>query len=125
MKNILLVEDDPFILDIYSSQLRSQGFKVDIAKDGQMALDKIKINYPDLMLLDMELPKVNGYEVLKALREDPKTKNIKTIVLSNYDEAGINAKYHIDIANFGIIKCFLKVSITPEEITNTIKEILN
>lgn len=124
MKTILLAEDDPFISDIYSKEFRNEGFKVDIAKDGQMALDKIKNIYPDLLVLDIDLAKVNGCEILKILRDDPKTKNLKIIVLSNYDKKAINGKYHTNIEDFGVLKYFLKVSITPEEIMKAIKEIL-
>src|SRR3989344_4901690 len=98
MKTILLAEDDPFIMDIYSSQLRREGFKVDIAKDGESALEKIKNSYPDLLVLDINLPKMNGCEILKILKNDPKTKNLKIIVLSNYDKSFINEKYDCDIS---------------------------
>ena len=124
MKTILLAEDDPFIMDIYSSQLRREGFKVDIAKDGESALEKIKNSYPDLLVLDINLPKMNGCEILKILKNDPKTKNLKIIVLSNYDKSFINEKYDCDISDFGVIKNFIKVESTPEEIANSIKEIL-
>ena len=124
MKTILLAEDDPFILDIYFNQFKKEGYKVDIAKDGQMALEKIRNNYPDLLVLDINLPKINGVEILKTLKNDPKTKNLKVIVLSNYDERGISEKYNFDISTFEGIKFFLKVEITPEEITRFVKEIL-
>jgi len=125
MKTILLAEDDPFILDIYSSQFRVEGFRVDVARDGQMALDKIKTNLPDLLVLDINLPKINGAEILKSLREDIRTKNVKVIVLSNYDENAINEKYNTNLGEMGVLKVFLKVSVTPSEITTVIKEILH
>ena len=120
MKTILLVEDDPFISDIYSSRLREEDFTVDIAKDGQMALEKIKDNYYDLVVLDILLPKMDGWQVLKALRSEEKTKNLKVVVISNLDQQD----YAQEIADFGVIKYFLKIKTTPEEITNTVKEIL-
>lgn len=124
MKTILLAEDDPFIMDIYSSQFRKEGYKVDIARDGQMALEKIRNNYPDLLILDINLPKIDGCEILKTLKNDPKTKNLKVIVLSNYDEKTIGEKYDFDISSFGVAKYFLKVTSIPEEITSVVKEIL-
>ncbi len=124
MKTILLAEDDPFIMDIYSRQFRKDGFKVDAAKDGQMVLEKIKNTYPDLLILDINMPKINGCEVLKTLRSDPKTKNLKIIVLSNYDKKDIHEKYDCDISSFGVTNNFIKVESTPEEISNAVKEIL-
>ncbi len=120
MKTILLAEDDPFITDIYSIKLRQEGYKVDIAKDGQMALEKIKNNYPDLLMLDINLPKIDGFGVLKIIRGDPKTKNLKVIVTSNLAQKD----FPEDISHFGVIKCFLKIETTPEEIAETIKEVL-
>ena len=124
MKKILLAEDDPFILDIYSHQFRSEGFTVDIANDGQMALDKLKNEVFDLLVLDIDLPKVNGIEILQNLKNYPLAKHMRIIVLSNYDESGISDKYQVSVQSLGVEKYFVKVSITPEEISKAIKEIL-
>ncbi len=123
-KKILIAEDDPFILDIYSHQFRSEGFTVDLANDGQMALDKLKSEYFDLLVLDIDLPKVNGIEILENLKSTGMLTRVKIVVLSNYDEKALSDKYQVDIESFGIVKYFLKVSITPEEISKAIKEIL-
>lgn len=123
-KKILLAEDDPFILDIYSQQFRSEGFKVDIANDGQMALDKIMAEHPDLLVLDIDLPKVNGIEVLKQVKASPALQKIKVIILSNYDEDRINEKYQVKVEDLGAERYFLKVNIMPEEVMKAIKEIV-
>ena len=121
MKTILLVEDDPFILDIYVSQFKQKGFLVDVAKDGQTAMEKIKSNHPDILLLDILLPKINGIELLRMIRNDEAIKNTKVIVISNLNQKD----YAKDIADLGVIKYFLKIQTTPEEIVNNINEILN
>lgn len=123
-KKILIAEDDPFILDIYSHQFRSEGFTVDLANDGQMALDKLKSEYFDLLVLDIDLPKVNGIEILENLKSTGMLTRVKIVVLSNYDEKALSDKYQVNIESFGVMKYFLKVSITPEEISKAIKEIL-
>lgn len=120
MKKILLVEDDAFIIDIYSNQFKKAGYLVDIARDGEMAYEKIKNNYPDLVLLDINLPKINGIEMLKAIRKDPTIKNLNVIVISNLTKKD----YSEDISSLGIIKYFLKVETSPEEIIKTVDEIL-
>lgn len=120
MKKILLVEDDPFILNIYASQFKKNDFAVDIAIDGQMALDKIKNNPPDLLVLDINLPKIKGWDVLRTVRENPLTKDLKVIVVSNLDKRDC-----VDnVFNLGVIRYFLKVESSPEEIVEAVKEIL-
>ena len=120
MKTILLAEDDPFIIDIYTNQFGREGYRVDIARDGQMALEKIRNNQPDLLVLDINLPKIDGCEILKIIRENLKTRNLKVIVISNLAPKD----YPDDISDFGVIKYFLKVELTPEEMINTVNEIL-
>jgi len=119
MKTILLAEDDSFIVDIYGSQLRREGYKVIVAVDGKMALEKIRANYPDLVILDIGLPKMTGWEVLQELRNDPKTEHVNVIVISNYDRKNFES----EIARYSVIKYFLKVQTTIEEIINVVKEI--
>ncbi len=128
MKSILFVEDDPFIVDIYANQFKKEGYKVDIAGDSRMALEKIKNTYPDLLILDIKLPRERnglpldneGWEMLKIVRSDPKTQNLKVVVVSN-DNEGNNAN---NVSHFGVIKYFLKIQTTPEEIVKEVKEIL-
>ncbi len=120
MKSILLAEDDPFTMDVYLNRLKKEGYRVDIAKDGQMALEKIKNNYPDLLILDIKLPKIDGCQLLRMIRQDSKTKNLKVIVVSNLDQKD----FPEDISDLGVIKYFLKIENTPEEILDTVKEIL-
>ena len=121
MKSILLVEDNAFISDVYSICFQKEGYKVDIAVDGQMALDQIKNHYPDLLVLDLDLPKINGCQVLKILQDDLKAKNLKIIIISNYNQND----FCPDIASLGILKYFLKIQSSPEEITSAVKEVLN
>ncbi|MSU60544.1 MAG: response regulator [Candidatus Staskawiczbacteria bacterium] len=118
MKKILLVEDDEFIADIYANYLKREGYKVDIARDGQVALEKARDNYPDLIILDILLPKMDGWEVLKALRDDPKTENFKVIITSNNNPQS----YAEDVTHFKVMEYFLKSETTIEEIVHAVKE---
>lgn len=120
MKSILLVEDNAFILDVYSIYFKKEGYRVDIAADGQMALDKIKNNPPDLLVLDMDLPKINGCQLLKILRQEAATKDLKVVVISNYNQND----FCPDIARLGVMQYFLKTTTAPEEITKAVREIL-
>lgn len=120
MKSILLVEDDPFIVEIYGNQLRKEGFKVRMANDGAKALEKIAEEMPDLLLLDINLPSMSGWEVLGKLRADAKTKELKTIILSNNNKEESLG----EIESLKPLHYFLKVETATEDIVNTIKEIL-
>lgn len=120
MKNILLIEDDPFIVDIYATCLKKADFGVDLANSAEAALEKLKHHQPDLLLLDIVLPKMDGWELLKILRNDPATQNLKVVVISN-----LNQQDSVEnIAKLGVLKYFLKIQSTPEEIVTSVKEIL-
>ena len=86
MRTILLVEDDPFLVDIYSTKLKEAGFSVEVTQDGEEALRKIKETGFDLVLLDIVLPTVNGWEILRNIKRDPSLKELKVVVLSNLGE---------------------------------------
>jgi len=127
MKNILLVDDDPFISDIYSIQLKNEGYNVDVANNVSMALEKIINNYPDLLVLDLNLDVKNpgpgdGLNILNKIRQDQRTKNLKVIVMSNYSER--DYPEISNLSSLGVAKIFLKVQSTPQEVSDTIKEIL-
>ena len=120
MKTILLVEDDPFLIDIYKTKLEKIGFQVEIAKDGEIALEKIKQKKPDLMLLDIVLPHIDGWQILKRLKDEKEINHLKIVILSNLaqkDEVEKGLK-------LGATKYLIKSDYTPSEIVNEIKKIL-
>lgn len=82
--SVIVVEDETFLSKILAERLEDEEFKqVDVAGNGEEALQKIKSNPPDIILLDMILPKMNGFEVLEQLKADQKLKRIPVLVLSN------------------------------------------
>lgn len=80
---ILFVDDDNFLRKVYQSELGDQGYDVILAQDGEEGLEKAKISDPDLIILDMIMPRKNGFEVLTELQNNPATSNIPVIILSN------------------------------------------
>ena len=89
MKNVLLVEDDVILRHVLSGQLTASGFTVSEAQNGEEALEILKIEKPDVILLDLILPGIDGFEVLKQVKGDLLLKSIYIMVLSNLgdDEA--------------------------------------
>src|SRR4051812_11648286 len=80
---ILLVEDDALIYRMYQKAFELEGFEIEIAEDGQKGLDKLATFTPDIILLDIMMPNMNGVEMLAKLKENPATKDIPTVVLTN------------------------------------------
>lgn len=85
-KSILIVEDEEFFRQLLSKKLLAADFNVLEAIDGKEGIEKIKEAKPDLVLLDLLLPKVDGFEVLSGAKSDPKTASIPIIILSNLGE---------------------------------------
>ncbi len=83
MKKILIAEDDRFLQNIYRVKLTKEGFEVRVAGDGQEFLEELKTFTPDVILLDLVMPVVDGFTVLQTVKSDPKFKNIPVIVTSN------------------------------------------
>ena len=81
-KRILIVDDEPNIVTSLEFLMRREGFEVDIAADGEQALQAVGRNAPDLVLLDIMLPRVNGFEVCEKLRRDPRYSGVKIVMLT-------------------------------------------
>lgn len=120
MKSILFVEDDPFLIDIYTTKLKEAGFSAIIVTDGSQVFKKIKEKMPDLLLLDIVLPSLTGWEILRAIQKDENLKNLKVIILSNLGE-----KEEVEKGlKFGAVKYLIKAHYTPTEVVREIKKIL-
>ncbi|HHW73707.1 MAG TPA: response regulator [Firmicutes bacterium] len=81
-KRILLVEDEKNIILGVRTCLDAVGYEVEIAENGELAMEALQRSHPDLILLDLMLPKVNGFEVLESLKSDPETETIPVVVLT-------------------------------------------
>ncbi len=119
-KKILIVEDDTFLMSLLARKLSSKGYKLSIAKDGAQALEVVKTDKPDTILLDILMPNVNGFEVLEQLKASPDTKNIQVIMLSN-----LGQQTDIDKAlKLGASQFLVKANTSPDEIVTKIEGIL-
>ena len=92
MATLLLVEDNELNRDMLSRRLRKRGYEVDIAVDGQEGLDRVQSARPDLILMDMSLPVVDGWEATRRLKADPATSDIPVIALTAHAMASDREK---------------------------------
>ncbi len=117
-KTILIVEDDSFLIQMYSAKLELEGYGVLLASDGEKALRLIKEKRPDLVLLDLLLPKLNGFDFLEQIQKDGFS--VPVIVLSN-----LSQKEDIDkCLNLGAKDFLIKAHFVPSEVIIRIKEVL-
>jgi len=120
MKKILIIEDDSFLSEMYSTKLIQEGFETEIAVDGKQGIDKIKNIKPDLVLLDIVLPKMDGFEILESVKKDPEFKNIPIILLTN-----LGQKNEIEKGlSLGADEYIIKAHFTPTAVVAKVKEIL-
>lgn len=118
MKKILIVEDDPFMVDIYTTKLKRVGYRVIVAFDGDEGLRKVQEEKPDLVLLDIVLPIVDGWEFLQRAKEI--NQDLKVVILSNLNKKGEIEKG----LKMGATKYLIKANYTPSEVVEEIKELL-
>lgn len=110
MKRILIIEDDPIISRVYSSKYQSAGFETCCAEDGQAGVEQIERFKPDLVHLDLSIPKLNGVEVIKTIRSRPESVSLPVIVLSNtYQNRLVKAAF-----DAGATECISKSTCTPK-----------
>ena len=117
---ILLIEDEEMLANMYEVKFQNQGFEVIKALDGATGLELSKTANPDLALLDVIMPKMDGFSVLKAMREDPQTKDLPVMLLTNLgqDEDIEKGK------ELGVIGYLVKANVTPAEVVEKVKEAL-
>jgi len=116
-KKILLIEDDQILADVLEQKLKREGYEVTSEKDGTKGLAKMRTLKPDLVLLDIVMPNMNGYEVLEAKFKDPVLRPIPVIVISN---SGQPVEISRTIA-LGALDHLVKADITPEEVLSKVR----
>ncbi len=112
MKKILIIEDDVFLGDVLTQKLTNEEFEVVLVRDGLKGYQTIKSFQPDLILLDIVLPKINGYEILEKKQKDPSMANIPVIVISN---SGQPVEINRALA-LGVKEYLVKAQFDPEEV---------
>jgi len=119
-RTILIIEDDKFLRELIAQKLIKEGFEISEAVDGEEGMKKVKEEKPDLVLLDLILPGVDGFEVLARIKEDPVLAAIPVIILSN-----LGQKEDVERGlKLGAVDYLIKAHFTPGEIIEKVKNIL-
>jgi DNA-binding response OmpR family regulator len=114
---VLFVEDDPTVAQMYRLKLELDGYQVIMAKDGEEGLRLANEVDPDIVFLDIRLPKVDGFSVLEGLRDRDRTRNVPVVILSNYGEQEL-----VDRGlRLGALEYLIKSQTTPANLSRGVE----
>jgi len=120
-KKVLIIEDDDFLVQMYATKLELENFSVLMATDGAKGLKMVAKEKPDLVLLDLNLPVMDGFTVLEELKKNAETKDIPVLVLTNYGQ-----KDKVDkCLDLGAEDYLIKAHFVPSEVIDRIKKIID
>ncbi|HYT12824.1 MAG TPA: response regulator [Candidatus Nitrosopolaris sp.] len=115
---VLFVEDDPSVAQMYKLKLELDGYEVDVAPDGEKALELARRDLPDIIFLDIRLPRLDGFGVLEALRKDAKTERLPVVILSNYSEKQLIERG----LRLGALDYLIKTETTPAHLSSGLEK---
>lgn len=119
-KKILLIEDDPFLASLLGNRLKKEGFELVIAKSGNEAGKVLRMEKPNLVLLDIILPGKSGFEVLEEIKTDPQVAKTPVMIISNLGQ-------EVDVERgkeLGVVEYIVKARITIDDLVKKIKDYL-
>ena len=120
MTKVLLIEDEELLLRMYRTKLELENFEVEIATDGEEGLEKARKFKPDLILLDIIMPKLNGIEVLKEIKAATELKGIPVVILTN---ASVDVSIQ-ECLELGALGYIVKSDNTPSQVVNQVRVFL-
>ena len=121
MTTIAIIEDDQVINHMYRMKFEAAGFDVVTASDGETGVKVVQHANPDIILLDLQMPNMNGTEALRKIRQQPANANTPVIILTNLGEEEAPA----ELRNLGIHSYIVKANLTPSQVVIHAKEALN
>jgi DNA-binding response OmpR family regulator len=121
MTKIAIIEDDPVISQMYRFKFEASNFEVQLANNGKRGIEMVKNFLPDLILLDLQMPEMNGADALEVIRKNEWGKNIPVIILTNMGEEESPKK----LRELGIHSYIVKANLTPNQVLERVKQALN
>ncbi|MEX0621888.1 MAG: response regulator [Candidatus Woykebacteria bacterium] len=119
MSKVLLIEDDSLFVKMYQKKFAHEGLELEAAYDGAEGVERAKSIKPNLIILDLMLPKLSGSEVLETLKESPETSSIPVVVLTNLNTTADEVNKCIEL---GVKETFLKTNVTPDQVVDSVKK---
>jgi DNA-binding response OmpR family regulator len=120
MQKIAIIEDDQTIAAMYRMKFESEGFEVEVAENGKLGVELCEQMLPDLILMDLQMPEMNGDEALKEIRKKDWGKDIPVIILTNTGEE----EAPNDLKDLGVRHYIVKADLTPSQVLTQTKEVL-
>ncbi|MEP7105426.1 MAG: response regulator [Chloroflexota bacterium] len=114
---VLFVEDDPSVAQMYKLKLELDGYRVEVAVDGEAAIQTATAAPPDIIFLDIRLPKLDGLAVLGTLRQDARTQHVPVVILSNYSEKDLVERG----LKLGALEYLIKSQTTPAKLAGGVE----
>lgn len=123
MAKIMLVEDDAILVEMYQAKFELEGHDIVVATNGQECLDLLEDYIPDIILLDILMPKLNGFHVLKEIKKKPKLRSLPVILLTNLGEQEVDMNQELARA-LGVNDYLIKSHHTPDEVVEKVMKAL-
>lgn len=118
---VLIIEDEEMLVNMYISKFEKEGYGIEKALNGREGLEKVKNYNPEIILLDVIMPEMDGFMVLKQLKSEASTKNIPVIMLTNLGQEEDVEKGK----KLGVKDYLVKANLTPSQVVDKVKEVLS
>ncbi len=120
MTKIAIIEDDPVISQMYRMKFEADGFDVQLANNGEIGVHLVKTFKPDIILLDLQMPEMNGVDALEIIRKDESSEKTPVIILTNLGEEEAPK----ELQKLNIHSYIVKANLTPRQVVQRVKEAL-
>lgn len=121
---VLVVDDDPDILDAITTILSTQPYSIDTARDGIECVDKVRANAPDLIVLDLLMPKKDGFAVVRELRDNPRYEKVPILILTSVREDASRRRYELETGLAMDVQDYLEKPVSPADLLERVSNLL-
>lgn len=121
---LLVVDDDPDILDAITTILGTQPYSIDTARDGVECMDKVREDTPDLIILDLLMPRKDGFAAVRELRQNPKYSKLPILILTSVREDASRRRYELETGLAMDVQDYVEKPISPMELIERVKSLL-
>jgi DNA-binding response OmpR family regulator len=121
---ILVVDDDPDILDAITTILSTQPYSIDTARDGVECVDKVRAGVPDLIVLDLLMPRKDGFAVVRELRDNPKYAKVPILILTSVREDASRRRYELETGLAMDVQDYLEKPVSPADLLERVSNLL-